>query len=121
MTDFSGVPGLLWIIVMVAGLWPGAEPTHALDRPKKGYWTVSTVFWPIRKAYNDLWPYHAVLEKALRSNWAIALWIALIVTTIVDLVHLVRISPGWIMIEVAAVAFFLGRASGFWSADRKII
>ncbi len=122
MTDFSGIPALLWIVVVLAGLWPGAEPARPLDKPKKGYWTVSMVFWPIRKAYNDLWPYHAVLEKAVRNAWLLAFEIAVVVTLVLDLFHLAKSIPaGWIMTEVAVVTFLLGRASGFWSADRRII
>jgi hypothetical protein len=122
MTDFSWVPALLWGVVILAGFWPGAEPPRVLDKPKRGYWTVSTVFWPLRKAYHDLWPCHAVLQNGLRDAWLLAFAIAAIVTTVTDWFHLAKLVPaGWLMAEIAAVAFLLGRASGFWSADRRII
>lgn len=122
MTDFSWVPALLWGVALAAGFWPGVEQPRALDRPKKGYWTVGTVFWPLRKAYHDLWPYHAVLEKGLQHAWSLAVLIAVVVSLAVNFLHVFKsLSTGWIMVEVAVVAFLLGRASGFWSADRRII
>ena len=122
MTDFSWVPALLWGVVIIAGLWPGAEPTRAPDKPKKGYWTVGTVFWPMRRAYHDLWPHHAILEQAVRNTWLLAFGIAGIFNGVVNGFHLGKvISPWWIMTDVAVVAFLLGRVFGYWSADRKII
>lgn len=122
MSDFSWMPALLWVVVVVTALWPGAEPPRAPDKPKKGYWTVSTVFWPLRRAYHDLWPHHAVLEKAQRNSWLLAFMIAGLVNLAIDLFHWAKAVPtAWLMAEVAAVAFLLGRASGFWSADRRII
>lgn len=119
MSDFSWVPVLLWFVVFASSLWPGAEPARPVDKPKKGYWTVATVFWPWRKAYHDLWPHHAVLERGQRSAWLVAFLIAVPTPLIANRTRLS--SPGWIMIEIGVVAFFLGRASGFWSADRRII
>ena len=121
MSNFSWVPMLLWGIVIVAGFWPGAEPVRPLDTPKKGYWTVATVFWPMRRAYHDLWPHSTALGKGQRGAWLIALEIAVLATLASDLLHLAKVmSPGWMMLIVGAVAFFLGRASGFWSADRRL-
>jgi hypothetical protein len=123
MSDFSLVHDLLFWIVILTSFWPGIEDARSVDRPKKGYWTVATVFWPIRKAYHDLWPHHAVLERAARGPHALAalLTTVIFVLGIFNPAFVKAIPPGWIMVEVAVVAFLLGRTSGFWSADRRIM
>jgi hypothetical protein len=122
MTDFSWIPYLLWGIVGALGFWPGSEPARPLEPPKRGYWTIATVFWPVRRAYGDLWPHHAALAKGQRSAWAIGFYIAALSSLLIDIFHVTALkSPEWVMVQVGGVAFFLGRASGFWSADRRII
>ena len=123
MPDFSFVPDLLFWLVIFTSFWPGIEDARYAEEPKKGYWTVDTVFWPVKRAYHDLWPHHAVLERAARGPHRLAA----LVTTAVFLLglfapaHVRTLAPGWIMAEVAVIAFLLGRTSGFWSADRRII
>lgn len=122
MSDFSWVPTLLAFVVFFAAAWPGSEPPGKVEKPKRGYWTIGTVFWPLRRAYHDLWPHHAVLEKGQRGAWLVAFEVGLLIGSFADLFHLTKyLTTGWIMIEVAVVAFFLGRASGFWSADRRLM
>jgi hypothetical protein len=121
MSELSWVPGALWGITLLAGFWPGVEPAPALEKPKKGYWTIHTVFWPIKRAYHDLWPHHAVLEKAASNCRLLAFAVAAAALIAQDWFHLSEVtSPYWVMAQIAAVAFLLGRASGFWSADRRI-
>jgi hypothetical protein len=118
MSEFSYVPDILFFITIPTSFWPGIEDARRIEKPKKGYWTIDTVFWPAKKAYHDLWPHHAVLERAARGPHALAG----LLTSVMFVVSIwVPIPPGWIMGEVAIVALLLGRASGFWSADRRII
>lgn len=121
MSNFSSVPIVLWVAVFATAMWPGAEPARPLDKPKKGYWTVATVFWPLRRAYHDLWPHQAVLAKGQRSAWLIGFYVAALTMLAIDVFHIAQLnSPASVMVEIGLVAFFLGRASGFWSADRRI-
>jgi hypothetical protein len=118
MPNLSSVPEILFFVVLITSFWPGIESPRHLDKPKKGYWTIATVFWPMRKAYQDLWPHHAVLEKGARAAHTLA---ALLTSVIFVIGIWAPIPAGWVAVEVVVVTFLLGRTSGFWSADRRII
>ena len=122
MSDLSGLPEILFWGVLLTSWWPGLTNAAYLEKPKKGYWTIDTVFWPLRKAYQDLWPEYAVLEKAARRSHAAAAYIAvsiwLLTHFVPPFVH--AFGPGWIMTETALITFLLGRTTGFWSADRRL-
>jgi hypothetical protein len=123
MSDFSSVPDLLFFVVLLTSFWPGIDSAPPLEKPKKGYWTINTVLWPAKKAYHDLRPHHAVLETAAQRCHALAglLTTVIFVLDIWAPALMKAMPPGWIMAEVAVVAFLLGRTFGFWSADRRIV
>jgi hypothetical protein len=113
-----------WVMALFLLLliWPGYRDVEPLESPKQGYWTVASVFWPLRRAYRSLWPADPALAKSMQNSFRLALTVAVAA----DVGS--RSSPGvaeamsrngW-EIVVAAVALLIGRGLGFWSADRRI-
>jgi hypothetical protein len=124
MINLSSVPEylfyLVWLIVILA---PGYRQLEPVEPPKKGYWTVGSVFWPIRKAYRDLWPVSPALGSGTQLALFLAFCFAAVPRFLKDFVPALSgaIPQIWYLVEVAAVAFIVGRATGFWSADRRVL
>lgn len=110
---------VFWVVVALLYFSPGG----ALDpeRPKKGFWRARDIFWPITKFRSEL-PFNAQLSKGY--SWSL-LW-AFIVSGLAALAikfipNIAKsISPLWLMAECVVVSIFVGRAWGFWSADRRL-
>jgi hypothetical protein len=123
MINLSSVPGylfyLVWLIVIFG---PGYRELEPVEPPKKGYWTVGSVFWPIRRAYRNLWPSNETLRSGLRLSLILGFCFAAVPRVLQDFMPsaAASIPQGWYLVELGAVAFFVGRATGFWSADRRI-
>lgn len=123
MINLSFLPEALFYVLLLIGMWaPGTRELEHVEPPKKGYWTVGAVFWPIRKAYRDLWPSNADLKSGVQLSFFLAFWLTAIPSLLEDLAPRLmnRVPPGWYLVELAIAAFLIGRASGFWSADRRI-
>ncbi len=122
MPNVSMVPqDTFWLLFLLALFWPGYAPASQPDRPKKGYWTVGSTFWPLRRAYADLPPDDQVLLSGFRNTMRLALLIALAVDLLARNQAVVQsMPPHWQAIEIGVLAILVGRASGFWSAGRRI-
>jgi hypothetical protein len=113
----------LWLVVIFILLfWPGYKETAPPERPKKGYWTVRDVFWPIRKTFFELGPQIPVLSLAMRTNLALAAMGAGLCMIASDFWAPFNafLSQRGLIEETVLIAFLIGRGSGFWSADRKL-
>jgi len=113
-----------WVmaVFLLLLIWPGYRDVEPLETPKKGYWTVATVFWPLRRAYRNLWPADPALAKSMQISFRLALAVAVAA----DLAWRNWLAAaefmnrsGW-EIVIAVVALLIGRGLGFWSADRRI-
>jgi hypothetical protein len=123
MSELSAIPEYLFYAVMlILAVWPGYGETKPVDPPKKGYWTAASMFWPLRKAYRTLVPANPSLSSAIRTTLGLAAILAFAFKLSIRLVPAVAhiVTPHGYAIELAAVAFLVGRASGFWSADRRL-
>lgn len=115
-----------WIIfgavVLVLLLAPGYDDRPPPERPKRGFWQARDILWPIRKVLRSLWPRNPELLKAYRLSLANACLLAGVTNAAVDLVpgFAKTMSPVWILVECAVLGLLLGRAWGFWSADRRL-
>jgi hypothetical protein len=123
MTSLSSVPEYLFYLVwFIAIFGPGNRELEPVEPPKKGYWTAGSVFWPIRRGYRNLWPSSEALRSGLRLSLLLGFCFAAAPRLLQDFAPSVTaaIPQGWYLVELGVVAFFVGRATGFWSADRRI-
>jgi hypothetical protein len=123
MSGVSFIPEFVYtLVLMIVLFWPGYRAEPLVEPPKKGYWTVGTAFWPIRKAYQQLFPVNKILSAAFRRALLWALILTYVLRMLTKYVPAVasHLNPGWYLAEFGVAAFLVGRASGFWSADRRI-
>jgi hypothetical protein len=99
-----------FILVFIIGVilfLPGNEGADPAP-PKKGFWRARDVLWRFR-------PLNTTLLNSYRGSLGLAGILA-----IITILTLHSISPEWLALDYAIIALLLGRASGFWSADRRL-
>ncbi len=99
-----------FILIFIVGLisfLPGNE-VNAPEPPKKGFWQVKDVLWRFR-------PVNTILLNSYRASLGLATILAVITN-----MALGSIAPAWLTLDYAIIALLVGRASGFWSADRRL-
>ena len=123
MSDASSTTSwILLAVLLVLVLVPGYSDRPALERPKKGFWRVEDIVYPIRRALRGLWPANPKLlasyRSALAEAWLVAGMSNLVARNFPGFVK--TLPPIWLVLEGLVIGLFLGRAFGFWSADRKL-
>jgi hypothetical protein len=110
---------VFWVVMALLYFAPGG--VSPLERPKKGFWQARDILWPFRKFRSQL-PSNAQLSKAYGGSLVWALFVSSISALAIKFIPTAAktISPVWLMVECAVVSIFVGRAWGFWSADRKL-
>jgi hypothetical protein len=83
---------------------------------------VRAVFWPIDRFRNSLWPKNPTFLTAARNCITLAVALAALARLLLDFAPAVSnaMTPAGYAVEIAVLAFLAGRATGFWSADRRI-
>ena len=113
---------ICFAIFLILALWPGYEDLAPLERPKKGFWTFGSLWWPLKNTWRGLAPTNKALRSAMRVHLALALLLALACSIAAKVLPAFDAFMTWkgAALELAILALLLGRASGLWSADRRI-
>lgn len=113
---------ICFAIFLILALWPGYKDLAPHERPKKGFWTFGSLWWPLKNTWRDLAPTNKALHSTMRINLALALLLALACSIAAKFLPAFDAFMTWkgAALEFVILALLLGRASGLWSADRRI-
>ena len=110
---------VLAVVGVVTGLWPDHGDKPPPEAPKKGSWQASDMVWPIRRVYRDLTTINASFLRSSRRCLYLAFMLAVVVHLATQYAPATE-SPNWFLLECGVIGLLVGRASGFWSADRRL-
>jgi hypothetical protein len=122
MLGTSLVPFYIVMAVLCIGMvWPDNEDKPSPDAPKKGFWQAKDALWPIRNAYSGLRSANLALRHGSRNAISLAVVVAIVTDILARHFKVPETSSQvWFLLECGGVSFLVGRASGFWSADRRL-